>query len=120
MSRCRNNAHGSLGYLVFASRAGFPNDRNKAMRRDFVASSSKTARQRIDAGPLPPGHYAVTVYLDENNNHRLDSNLIGIPKEPVGASNNPKPRMGPPRFEDCAFEMKEEDQTISITLVRPG
>lgn len=36
---------------------------------------------------LPPGDYVVSVFQDENNNGKLDSNFIGIPKEPVGLSN---------------------------------
>ncbi|MBW2513530.1 MAG: DUF2141 domain-containing protein, partial [Deltaproteobacteria bacterium] len=33
---------------------------------------------------IPPGKYALLVFLDENNNDRLDKNFIGIPNEPLG------------------------------------
>jgi len=46
--------------------------------------------------------------------------LMGIPKEPVGASNNPAPRFGPPHFEDCAFSMGAVDRNIAISLVGPN
>lgn len=108
-------AHGSLAYLVFNSPDGFPQNEKKAIAHGFVA----LVHGPIDLGTLPPGRYAVSVYLDENGNHKLDSGFFGIPREPVGASNNPKPRMGPPRFGDCAFELGSASQTISIRLVSP-
>jgi 4,4'-diapolycopenoate synthase len=61
----------------------------------------------------------VAAYLDENGNGKLDHNLLGIPREPVGASNNPTGRFGPPRFSDCVFSLSEPSQTISIQLVEP-
>lgn len=66
---------------------------------------------------LPPGTYAVSVYEDLNGNHKLDHNFLGIPREPVGASNNPKERIGPPRFHDCSFYLGATPETITITLV---
>ncbi|MBR6216197.1 MAG: DUF2141 domain-containing protein [Spirochaetaceae bacterium] len=36
---------------------------------------------------LAPGEYAFCVYHDINNNGQLDTNLVGIPKEPFGFSN---------------------------------
>lgn len=108
-------AHGALAYLVFDSPDGFPQDEKKAIVHGFVP----LVHGPIDLGELPPGRYAVSVYLDENGNHKLDSGFFGIPREPVGASNNPKPRMGPPRFRDCAFELGSASRTISIRLVSP-
>ena len=36
---------------------------------------------------LAPGEYAFCVYHDVNSNGELDTNLVGIPKEPFGFSN---------------------------------
>lgn len=112
--------HGAtLAYLLFSSPEGFPGSRAKAYRHNFVPLAPSPARhQQIDLGSLPPGRYAVAVYLDLNNNRKLDKNLLGIPKEPVGVSNNPKAHMGPPRFDECAFTHGPEVQVISIQLVK--
>lgn len=115
--KARGKSGGEIAYLVFASRGGFPDDVSKAVRSGFVPVSSANNEVTIDAGALPPGRYAVTVYQDVNGNHKLDLGILGIPKEPLGASNHPKPRWGPPRFEDCAFSMGHSDQNISISLV---
>ena len=112
-------SHGEVAYLVFNSKNGFPNTKSKALRGGFVQVPDAQAHEvKIDAGTLPPGRYAVTVYQDLNGNKKLDKNLMGIPQEPAGASNNPRTRMGPPSFEECAFQFGTTDQTISIVLRR--
>ena len=37
---------------------------------------------------IPPGTYAVKLHIDENENGKLDTNFLGIPKEQYGFSNN--------------------------------
>jgi 4,4'-diapolycopenoate synthase len=109
-------AQGELAYLIFASPSGFPSDRDKALRHGFLPIPSNAQHLRIDTD-LPPGIYAVTVYEDLNRNHKLDHNLIGIPHEPVGVSNNPPARFGPPHFDECSFHLGDTARTITITLV---
>lgn len=64
---------------------------------------------------IPEGIYAVSIFHDENDNDKLDSNFIGIPKEDYGCSNDAKGFMGPPKWKDAKFELKS-DKTITITL----
>jgi uncharacterized protein (DUF2141 family) len=59
----------------------------------------------------------VTVYHDVNDNGKLDTNWIGIPKEPVGVSNNLRPRLGPPRFSESSFTISEPEHKIAVNLV---
>jgi uncharacterized protein (DUF2141 family) len=59
---------------------------------------------------LPPGEYAVSVFLDLDGDEKLARNFFGIPTEPAGLSNNVRPRFGPPRFKDAKF-------TVGNTLV---
>lgn len=37
---------------------------------------------------LAPGRYAVAAFHDEDGNGKVKTNFIGIPREPVGVSNN--------------------------------
>jgi len=37
---------------------------------------------------LAPGRYAVAAFHDEDSNLKVRTNFIGIPREPVGVSNN--------------------------------
>jgi uncharacterized protein (DUF2141 family) len=54
---------------------------------------------------------------DENMNGKLDKNFVGAPKEGYGASNNPKKRMGPPKFDEAKFSLNKPEQTIEIKLM---
>jgi acyl-CoA reductase-like NAD-dependent aldehyde dehydrogenase/uncharacterized protein (DUF2141 family) len=110
------HARGELAYLIFASPSGFPGDRDKALRRGFLPIPEGAQRLRVETD-LPPGTYAASVYEDLNENQKLDHNLIGIPKEPVGVSGKPSGRFGPPRFDDCSFPLGHTPKTITITLV---
>jgi uncharacterized protein (DUF2141 family) len=110
------NAHGEVAYLVFDSPKGFPGDVSKAVRHGFVPIPTGTRQLVIDTS-LQPGDYAVTVYEDLNSNHKLDHNMLGIPQEPVGASNNPHPHFGPPHFDECSFHLGVTNQAITINLV---
>ena len=59
--------------------------------------------------------YAISVYHDINENGKLDKNMIGIPTEPYGFSNNPRIITGP-SYEKSAFELKEKELKMNIRL----
>jgi uncharacterized protein (DUF2141 family) len=59
---------------------------------------------------LPDGTYAAGVYQDENDNGKLDSGFMGIPKEPYGFSGKSHGFFGPPHFEDASFVFHEQDR----------
>ena len=64
---------------------------------------------------LEPGVYAVSAFYDKNANGKMDTNFLGIPKEPTAMSNNAKARFGPPKYKDAKFELTE-DTTITINF----
>ncbi len=66
---------------------------------------------------VPPGSYAIAVYHDLNNNNKLDHNLVGYPKEPFGFSNNFRPILSAPDFQDCAIELPAQGKSIFIKLI---
>jgi uncharacterized protein (DUF2141 family) len=68
------------------------------------------------AADLPYGTYAVIVHHDVNGNGEMEQHWYGKPKEPVGASNNPGTRFGPPRFEKSKFDLRSERLTVYITV----
>ncbi|MGH8421763.1 MAG: DUF2141 domain-containing protein [Pseudomonas fluorescens] len=64
---------------------------------------------------LKPGTYAVMVTHDENGNGKLDTNLIGMPIEGFGFSNNPQV-MRKPTWEEARFDLGETAAAIDINL----
>ena len=110
------SASGQVTALLFLGDGGFPAKEARALRRVSVPASLGETTLRF-AG-VAPGSYAVTVYHDENGNGKLDTNWIGIPKEPVAVSNNAKGRMGPPKYKDAMFTIEDGDKALQISLVK--
>ena len=59
-----------------------------------------------------PGKYAIQFFHAENEYQKMDFNLIGIPKEKFGSSNDVKPILGPPKFEKMLFEIYEDKKIV--------
>ncbi len=53
---------------------------------------------------------------DANGNGKLDSNMMGIPKEGFGFSNDATGSFGPPGFDEAKFNLTGKDQVVVITL----
>lgn len=65
---------------------------------------------------VPPGKYALAVFLDRNDNNKLDMNLFGIPKEKYGFSGDKRPLFRAPNFDEAAFEVSEKNRAVTIKL----
>lgn len=87
---------------------------NKSLRGAVAEVTGDTMRVSFEG--VVPGTYGVKVYHDVNGNGKLDRNLIGIPSEPYGFSNDAPARMGPPRWADAAFECTDGAAVQTITL----
>lgn len=59
----------------------------------------------LDLHLLQPGRYALKFFHDANNNGTMDRNLLGIPTEMFGFSNDAKLKLGPPDLEDMLFRV---------------
>ncbi len=102
---------GSVGIVIFNSEIGFPDKAKKAIFKDFI--SIKSFPYKID---LPEGDYAISLFHDENENKKLDTNFISIPKEAFGFSNNVLGVMGPPSFENAKFKVRKVNNKVNIEL----
>lgn len=57
---------------------------------------------------LPEGTYALAVYHDENKSGVLDKNLVGMPTEVYGFSNNARRTFSAPTFEEAKFTVQKD------------
>ena len=64
------------------------------------------------------GEFAIAFYQDVNNDGKCNKNFIGIPVEPYGFSNNFKPALKPPRFDDCKFTFTSKADTLTLSMLR--
>ncbi|MDD2635702.1 MAG: DUF2141 domain-containing protein [Bacteroidales bacterium] len=77
--------------------------------------SVKNTTESIIIDDLEKGEYAIMLYHDKNSDGKLNQNIIGIPKEPFGFSNNIKPKLSKPTFEECKFSLNS-NRLIHIKL----
>ena len=109
----RNNK-GYVSCALYSSRDGFPKDNQRAIAH--IRSPISARKAICEFSGISPGTYAVAVFHDENSNGKLDTNLLGIPREGVGASNNARGHLGPPKFEAAAFSFSGGRLNLKITI----
>jgi uncharacterized protein (DUF2141 family) len=103
ISGLRNDTGQMLCALYPSAQAdAFPKKAEKAVAR--LTAKIADGQAVCEFSGIAPGTYAVSVVHDENSNGKLDTNFIGMPREGVGASNDAKGHMGPPKFSAAAFQ----------------
>jgi len=110
------NSMGTLRIGIFRVNNTFGSTYTKPDFGQMVAVVGKATQRTMMT--LPPGRYALALYHDVNNNVKLDKNFVGYPKEPYAFSNNYRPIFRGPNFEECAFEVKNNQDTyLKIKLL---
>lgn len=105
-------ADGTLMVAVQAGPAAF------AGEEPPIASLIVPARKgavSFSTDALAPGEYAIRILHDRNGDGEMATNLIGMPSEPWGISNDAAGSFGPPKWEDAKFQL-EDDATLVIHL----
>ncbi|WP_226986776.1 DUF2141 domain-containing protein [Chlorobaculum tepidum] len=108
------STNGNLSVALFNAKKGFPGKYERAVRRAKIPAAG--SEPLVVFGDIPYGTYAVAVQHDENANGKLDANFLGMPKEGVGSSNNPKSKFGPPSFDDASFVLDKKTMELTINL----
>jgi len=103
----------NLFVAVHSIAADFPMKDDKAIKSSVIATGDRT---ELSIPNIASGEYAVAVFADVNGNGKLDSNFIGIPKEPIAVSRDAQGRFGPPKFADAAFKVGDGVTTQTITI----
>jgi|SRR6185295_10033585 len=102
---------GILMVALFNSEETFT---SKPWRGDRPAAEKGT--MHVYFSDVPPGNYAIAVYHDANKNSKMDKNLLGIPKEGYGFSNDVMGSFGPPSYENAQIQWTgTETYTIHLT-----
>lgn len=91
---------------------------------NFPEADKVQIKQRIKIESLSPkvsqelqsGTYAISAYIDMNDNEKLDENFFGKPKEPYFLSNGFIPKLSKPDFEDCGFKVNG-DMVIELEVI---
>ena len=105
---------GKLMLAVFTNADDFPTKSENAYRK--VVGTISNNSSTIVLENVPYGTYGIVIFHDENNNDKLDTNFIGIPKEGMGASRDAKGSMGPPKYEDAKFLVSNALTNLKIRM----
>lgn len=93
----------------------FPNERKFAFTKEV--QPSKTGEITLAFTDISASEYALAIYQDSNGNKKLDTNLVGYPKEPFGFSQNIKPKFSAPTYEECKIVFNTTNTIFSIKLI---
>ncbi len=104
-------AEGEIMLAIYDSEGHFRKTESIATRK-----AAKIGDMVFTFPDLAAGNYAVMVFHDCNSNGELDTNLLGIPKEPWGGSLQGKSVFGAPGWSDAKFELTDTGKSINITL----
>lgn len=108
------NEKGRAGGTVFATPRGWPEDTTKAVVHGGFPIKNGEVTETFQ---IPAGTYAIAVIHDENGNHKLDRNLLGIPKEGFGFANNPRVLMSAPSFRTASTRVSCPETRLDIRLI---
>lgn len=101
---------GKVLVAIFNKSAGFPSESNKAV----LLKDAKAVKGRVEIplDNLPAGTYAIACFHDANGDGELNTNLLGIPKERYGFSNNARPGFRAPTFAEAAVNLADNSTVV--------
>ena len=106
---------GKVYLQVFGTAQSF-NNRTGGVAAEIVTPSKGQATATIRN--LAAGRYAVAAFQDAEGTGKLETNLVGMPREPYGFSNDARAALGPPSFERAAFTVPAGGLSVSFRLTR--
>lgn len=108
--------HSNKGHVLislFKDGNGYPGEADKASRTAKVSIKNNAAV--ISFNSIPSGNYAIAILHDENDDEKMNTNFLGLPKEGYGFSNNATGTFGPPSFSKASFQYHaNQAKAISI------
>ncbi len=104
---------GQVMVLLFDAERSWKAKAN-AVREIKRRVSAATAEVRLDG--LAAGVYGAMVFQDLNLDGKMNFNMLGIPTEPYGFSNDSRGLFGPPAWSNAAFRFAGADAVHRIRV----
>lgn len=106
------DADGRIRVALFNNAGEFP--RGHTFKSLEQASAPGTVE--VIFKNVPRGKYAIVAFQDKNGDGSLNKNIVGIPTEPLGFSNDVWITSGPPPFDGAKFSFDGANQVQAIRL----
>jgi uncharacterized protein (DUF2141 family) len=92
----------------------YPDDNSKPIASaDVPAISGETV---VTLHGMAPGIYAIETFQDVNANNKMDTTWVGLPLEPFGFSQDAKPFLSKPAFDEVKFTLAAGENSLVIHL----
>lgn len=104
-----------LGLIAEADKDGFPEETESFVKKAIVKVNGPEVK--IIFEDIPPGTYAFSLLHDTNGNKVMDKSFFGLPEEGYAFSNNFKPVLSAPNFDDCAFQIEPGENEHKVVLI---
>lgn len=105
-----NPKAGNIIKIALYDKAGFMEEIKK---QKIIKSEGNTAY--VELKDIQIGKYAISIFQDENLDGKINTNFFGKPTERSGFSNNIKGSIGPPDFNEVAFDVIK-DKSVALTI----
>lgn len=105
--------NGNVVVALCNSDANYKNHRSPFIGKSVTIDNNTAI---IEFEDLPFGEYAIKAFHDEDANNDLNTNILGIPIEDYGFSNNARGVFGPPSWENAKFELTANSKMVEIVI----
>jgi len=106
------STEGQLMVALFNSATDFPAEEPYKGSITHISGN----KELIKFENIPNGNYAIAALHDINKDGKLDKNILGIPTEGYGFSNDAMDKFGPPSFVQASFIYFGKDDAKIIDL----
>lgn len=104
---------GQLVFMLFDQEDGFPKEPTKAKYLGILSDFKSKATYVFEG--IPKGVYAIAAFHDKDMNKEIETNFMGMPKEPVGAAN--MKGMGRPSFSKSKIRFDGTSESITLNFI---
>lgn len=108
------NEKGVILLSLFSTPEDFPTNAQRAVLK--LRISVKQLQQPIIIKNMRPGTYALALLHDEDENGKMNTTFLGLPKEGYGFSNNVMGIAGPPSFEKASFMLPSKGTALTVKV----
>jgi uncharacterized protein (DUF2141 family) len=105
---------GSVRCFLYDNADGWPSSEAHIVGRAVALPAARVGVCRF-SGVARDRDYAIIMLHDENNDGVLQKNMLGIPTEGYGFSNDPHTRFSAPSFDACRFHFASGAAALAIT-----
>ena len=113
---CSNirNIKGTLRLGFFKTEEDF--DKEKPFKRMAISKEKMSNKSLLATINIPEGTYGISVLDDENDNVKMDYNMVGIPKEGFALSNYYHGGFSKPKLSQFLITVNKGNVTINFKM----